>query len=493
MGEDSKGGERIAKVMARAGVASRRDAERLIVAGRVAVNGQTVTSPARDVLPSDRVTLDGRPIDAPQPTRLWLYYKPLGLVTSEKDEKGRQTVFESLPEGMPRVMSIGRLDLNSEGLLLLTNNGELKRRLELPATGWLRKYRVRVNGTPTDATFDPLRRGLTIDGEDFLPMEVTLDRQKGANAWLTVGLREGRNREVRRAMAEVGLVVNRLIRVSYGPFRLNEMKPGDVIEVKARVMRDQLGGLLDGLAPAGTGGAEAGTGAGTGPAGRPARPRKPRQGAAPGSRERRPGTAGHGAGPAPGGDGGGRPPRKPGKDAAAARRKGPPPERPAGGKPPARRQAPGPDGEAPHRRRAPRVDAAKGGKAPRETPPARQGPRRPGTGAATPAGTPRAARGPQGRGPDSPPRRGTSAPRGPHGKAKPAGAGADARKAGGKTGGRGGWARDRAQDGVAGPARHGDERPRPASAGPRPRGKGGAGPAGPTRPRGGPGKRRPGR
>jgi len=295
MGEERKGGDRIAKVMARAGVASRRDAVRLIVAGRVAVNGTVVTSPALDVTPADRVTLDGKPIDAPQPPRLWLYYKPLGLVTSERDQKGRQTVFESLPEGMPRVMSVGRLDLNSEGLLILTNDGELKRRLELPATGWLRKYRVRVNGMPTDATFDPLRRGIVIDGEDFQPMEITLDRQKGANAWLTVGLREGRNREVRRAMAEVGLTVNRLIRVSYGPFRLNDMKPGDVVEVKARVMREQLGGLLDGLLPGKAEGGERASGRA-----RPDRPRRPRQ-----ARERAEGGHGLPAGPrakGPGGD-----------------------------------------------------------------------------------------------------------------------------------------------------------------------------------------------
>ncbi|WP_459349877.1 pseudouridine synthase, partial [Paracoccus zhouxuedongae] len=232
--------------MARAGVASRRDAERLILEGRVKVNGQPVTSPALDVKPSDRVTLDGKPIEAPQETRLWLYYKPIGLVTSEKDEKGRQTVFDSLPREMPRVMSVGRLDLNSEGLLLLTNDGGLKRRLELPETGWLRKYRVRVNGQPNDLTFDPLRRGIVIDGEDFQPMEVKLDRQQGANAWLTVGIREGKNREIRRAMAAVGLTVNRLIRVSYGPFRLDKMEAGQVAEVKRRVLRDQLGALLTG-------------------------------------------------------------------------------------------------------------------------------------------------------------------------------------------------------------------------------------------------------
>ncbi|MFP1644264.1 pseudouridine synthase [Pontitalea aquivivens] len=238
--------DRIAKVIARSGVASRRDAEKMILAGRVAVNGKKIDSPALDVTPADRVTIDGKPIDAPQETRVWLYYKPLGLVTTEKDEQGRRTIFDEMPEGMPRVLNVGRLDLNSEGLLLLTNDGGLKRRLELPETGWLRKYRVRVNGRPNDATFDPLRRGITIEGEEFQPMEITLDRQQGANAWLTVGIREGRNREVRRAMAEVGLVVNRLIRVSYGPFRLNEMKPGDVVEVKRRVLRDQLGSLLTG-------------------------------------------------------------------------------------------------------------------------------------------------------------------------------------------------------------------------------------------------------
>ncbi|TMV92027.1 rRNA pseudouridine synthase [Thioclava sp. BHET1] len=242
--------ERIAKVIARSGVASRRDAEKMIIAGRVAVNGKDIDSPALDVAPKDKITIDGKPIDAPQETRLWLYYKPLGLVTTEKDDQGRRTIFDEMPEGMPRVLNVGRLDLNSEGLLLLTNDGGLKRRLELPETGWLRKYRVRVNGRPTEATFDPLRRGMTIDGEDFQPMEISLDRQQGANAWLTVGIREGKNREIRRAMAEVGLVVNRLIRLSYGPFRLMDMKTGDVVEVRRRMLRDQLGErLLTGIAP----------------------------------------------------------------------------------------------------------------------------------------------------------------------------------------------------------------------------------------------------
>ncbi|KDB03277.1 rRNA pseudouridine synthase [Defluviimonas sp. 20V17] len=245
-------GERIAKVIARAGVASRRGAEALVAEGRVAVNGKVIDSPALNVTGSDRIVVDGKPLAAPEPARLWLYHKPLGLVTTARDEKGRRTVFDALPDDMPRVMSVGRLDINSEGLLLLTNDGEIKRRLELPATGWLRKYRVRVNGTPDDAMLEPLRRGVVIEGERFQPMSVTLDRQQGANAWLTVGLREGRNREIRRAMEAVGLAVNRLIRVSYGPFRLGDLAPGAVEEVRAKVLRDQLGLDHDKPAPTGT-------------------------------------------------------------------------------------------------------------------------------------------------------------------------------------------------------------------------------------------------
>jgi len=184
-------GERIAKVLSRAGVASRREAERMIEAGRVQVNGQRIGSPALNVTGADRITVDGKPLAPPDPPRLWLYHKPAGLVTSAQDEKGRPTVFDNLPDDLPRVMSIGRLDLTSEGLLLLTNDGELKRRLELPTTGWLRKYRVRVNGRPNEATFDPLRRGVTIEGEEFQPMDITLDKQQGANAWLTVGHARG--------------------------------------------------------------------------------------------------------------------------------------------------------------------------------------------------------------------------------------------------------------------------------------------------------------
>ena len=207
-------GERIAKVLSRAGVASRREAERKIALGEVKVNCRGITSPALNVTAKDVILINGEPLAEPEPARVWLYYKPDGLVTSNNDEKGRDTVFDNLPPDMPRVMSIGRLDLNSEGLLLLTNDGELKRRLELPSTGWLRKYRVRVNGNPTDPDLDPLRRGITVDGEKFQSMSVVLDRIQGANAWLTVGIREGKNREIRRALSAINLTVNRLIRIS---------------------------------------------------------------------------------------------------------------------------------------------------------------------------------------------------------------------------------------------------------------------------------------
>jgi len=234
-------GERIAKVLSRAGVASRREAERMIELGEVAVNGKIIDSPALNVTAKDRITVRGEPLAEPEPARLWLYYKPDGLVSSTSDEKGRPTVFDNLPPELPRVMSVGRLDLNSEGLLLLTNDGELKRRLELPSTGWLRKYRVRIKGNPTEAELEPLRRGITVDGERFQPMAVALDRHQGANAWLTVGLREGKNREIRRALSAINLTVNRLIRVSYGPFRLGDLEPGQVEEIKAKILREQLG------------------------------------------------------------------------------------------------------------------------------------------------------------------------------------------------------------------------------------------------------------
>ncbi|MCB1370512.1 MAG: rRNA pseudouridine synthase [Rhodobacteraceae bacterium] len=233
--------ERIAKRLARAGLASRRGAEAMIAEGRVAVNGKVIDSPALNVTAADRIVVDGRPLGAPEPLRLWRYHKPAGVVTSARDEKGRPTVFAQLPPDMPRVVSIGRLDLTSEGLLLLTNDGDLKRRLELPSTGWMRKYRVRARGTPSDESLEPLRRGVTIEGERFQPMSLRIDRQQGGNAWLTVGIREGRNREVRRALESVGLVVNRLIRTSYGPFLLGDLAPGAVEEVRAKVLQDQLG------------------------------------------------------------------------------------------------------------------------------------------------------------------------------------------------------------------------------------------------------------
>ncbi|CTQ34287.1 pseudouridine synthase [Jannaschia rubra] len=248
--ETSRDGDRIAKVIARAGVASRRDAEVLVQELRVTVNGRTVSNVATNVLPGDRVTVDGKPLPRPDGARLWLYHKPAGLVTTARDEKGRETVFDALPADLGRVLSVGRLDLNSEGLLLLTNDGELKRQLELPTTGWLRRYRARVNGTPDEAALDRLRAGITVEGDDgpetFAPMQVTLDRQQGANAWLTLGLREGRNREIRRAFAAVDMYVNRLIRVSYGPFQLGTLAAGEVEEVKPRILRDQLGDTFDG-------------------------------------------------------------------------------------------------------------------------------------------------------------------------------------------------------------------------------------------------------
>lgn len=241
MTTDTPPGDRIAKVLSRAGIASRRDAERMIELGRVSVNGQKIDSPALNVTEADKITVDGKPIKDPEPARLWLFHKPPGLVTTNRDEQGRKTVFDVLPEDLPRVMTVGRLDINSEGLLLLTNDGGVKRQLELPSTGWLRKYRVRINGRPSEAAFEPLRKGLAIDGERFQPMQVSLDRQQGANAWLTIGLREGKNREIRRAIEDIGFTVNRLIRVSYGPFQLGTLKSGEIEEIRRRVVRDQLG------------------------------------------------------------------------------------------------------------------------------------------------------------------------------------------------------------------------------------------------------------
>jgi 23S rRNA pseudouridine2605 synthase len=236
-------GERIAKVLARAGLCSRRDAERWIAEGRVAVNGRTLSSPAVNVAPGDRIAVDGEPLPARERTRLWLYHKPKGLVTTARDPEGRRTVFEALPPDLPRVVAVGRLDINTEGLLLLTNDGGLKRILELPATGWLRRYRVRVHGTVTQEALDTLR-GVAIDGILYGAVEGTVDKVQGSNAWLTLGLREGKNREVKRLLAHLGLEVSRLIRISYGPFQIGDLKPGEVREIRGRVLRDQLGPKL---------------------------------------------------------------------------------------------------------------------------------------------------------------------------------------------------------------------------------------------------------
>ena len=233
--------ERVAKVLARAGLCSRREAERWIAAGRVAVDGKTLTTPAVVVTQDNIVTVDGDPIPPAEPMRLWRYHKPPGLVTSHGDPQGRPTVFEKLTETLPRVVSVGRLDLNSEGLLLLTNDGGLARRLELPATGWARRYRARVFGRPDPERLAALAKGVTVDGVHYGPIEAALERQQGGNAWVSLLLREGKNREIRKVMEHLGLKVNRLIRISFGPFQLSGIEPGAVREVPARVLADQMG------------------------------------------------------------------------------------------------------------------------------------------------------------------------------------------------------------------------------------------------------------
>ncbi|MGX7703504.1 pseudouridine synthase [Methylobacterium sp. Gmos1] len=236
--------ERIAKAIARAGVASRRDAEAMIAEGRVTLNGVRLDSPAVNVTPSDRITIDGEPLPTRERTRLWLFHKPRGVVTTARDPEGRQTVFDVLPEDMPRVVAIGRLDINTEGLLLLTNDGGLAKVIAHPETGWLRRYRVRAFGDVDQAQLDALRKGVTIDGMEYGPIEGTIDRAQGDNVWLTLGLREGKNREVKRILEHLGLSVNRLIRLSFGPFQLGDLEVGLVEEIRTRVLKDQLGTTL---------------------------------------------------------------------------------------------------------------------------------------------------------------------------------------------------------------------------------------------------------
>ena len=239
-----KSDQRIAKVIARAGLASRREAEAWIAAGRVAVNGAVIASAALDVTGSDRITIDGEPLPVRQRTRLFLYHKSRGLLTTHADPRGRPTIFQNLPRDLPRLISVGRLDFNTEGLLLLTNDGTLARLLELPSTGWLRRYRVRAHGAITQDKLDGLRRGVTISGIHYGPIEATLDRVQASNVWLTLGIREGKNREVRNVLGHLGLAVTRLIRISFGPFQLGELREGEIEEVRTRVLRDQLGDKL---------------------------------------------------------------------------------------------------------------------------------------------------------------------------------------------------------------------------------------------------------
>ncbi|EKF59187.1 ribosomal large subunit pseudouridine synthase B [Agrobacterium albertimagni AOL15] len=243
-GDETVKPERISKLLARAGVASRRDIERMIMEGRVSVNGKVLETPVHNATLADTIEVDGQPIRGIERTRLWLYHKPAGLVTTNADPEGRATVFENLPEELPRVMSIGRLDINTEGLLLLTNDGGLARVLELPTTGWLRRYRVRAYGEVDQPALDALKEGIAVDGVLYGAIDATLDRKQGHNVWITMGLREGKNREIKNVLGALGLEVNRLIRISYGPFQLGDLPEGKVLEVRGRMLRDQLGPRL---------------------------------------------------------------------------------------------------------------------------------------------------------------------------------------------------------------------------------------------------------
>ena len=237
----SYAGDRIAKVMARAGVCSRRDAERMIADGRVTVNGRRLDTPAFNVTADDKIAVDGKPVGEPDPPRLWRYHKPAGLVTTARDPQGRDTVFQKLPPSLPRVNAVGRLDINTEGLLLLTNDGGMKRFLELPSTGWLRRYRVRAFGKADEGKLRDLKHGITVDGVVYKSIDAELERVQGGNVWLTMALREGKNREIKRVLEALDLKVNRLIRLSFGPFQLGQLEAGKVEEVPRRVLRQQLG------------------------------------------------------------------------------------------------------------------------------------------------------------------------------------------------------------------------------------------------------------
>jgi len=236
-----KKGERIAKVIARAGVCSRRDAEKLIDEGKVSVNGKLLTTPAFFVEASDKILVNKKPLPRQVETRLWCYHKPSGLLTSHRDPQGRKTVFEALPENLPRVVSVGRLDINSEGLLLLTTDGALSRKLELPSTAWTRRYRVRAHGKIEQADLDKLGKGIVVDGVKYGGIDATLERIQGHNVWILVAIKEGKNREIRKVFEHLDLKVNRLIRISYGPFQLGDLKVGEVKEISQKIMRDQLG------------------------------------------------------------------------------------------------------------------------------------------------------------------------------------------------------------------------------------------------------------
>lgn len=237
-------GERIAKVLARAGVASRRDVEKLIAEGRITVDGAVVITPATFVQGTEDIRFDGERVGQPEATRLWRFHKPSGVVTTHKDPQDRPTVFAALPPEMPRVLSVGRLDLNTEGLLLLTNDGGLSRVLELPSTGWKRRYRVRAYGRVSQTRLDQLKDGVEVEGVVYGPIAATLDRQQGGNSWITLSITEGKNREVRNVMRHLGLTVNRLIRVAYGPFQLGALAEGAIEEVPGRILKEQLGKKL---------------------------------------------------------------------------------------------------------------------------------------------------------------------------------------------------------------------------------------------------------